>query len=245
MQIKDTDIRGPRKIAASLARIFTFVLLPALIGGCKHDEAGTRVAGWALIDPAQRHPILVSQQPANLTLRVSSNSVGLTPAQRARVMDFVNRSRAGDAGNSRIVISAPGGSANEGAAMEAAEEVRQLMLDSGYSESSIAVEAYHASGSDAPLRVSYLRYVAEAPECGQDWSVNLARDYQNVGYPNLGCANQRNLAVMVANPSDLLGPRTMTPRDSKRRDDTYDKYVKGAATGSASEVSTVQKPVNQ
>lgn len=57
----------------------------------------------------------------------------------------------------------------------------------------------------------------------------------NVPYPNLGCANQRNLAVMVANPADLLGPRTETARSSERRDQVWGKYVKGAATGSAAE----------
>ena len=108
-------------------------------------------------------------------MRVASGSDGLTSVQRARVMEFVSRSKSGDAGNSRFVISAPGGSANESAAMQAADEVRQLMLDSGYSETSIAVEAYQASGGEAPLRVSYMRYVAEAPDCGQDWSQNLAR----------------------------------------------------------------------
>ena len=147
--------------------------------------------------------------------------------QRARVLEFVSRSRSGDAGNSRFVISAPGGSANESAARDAADEVQQLMLDGGYSESSIAVGAYQANGGDAPLHVSYSRYVAEAPDCGQDWSQNLARNRQNVPYPNFGCAMQRNFAVMVANPADLLGPRTMTERDADRRDVAFDEIRKG------------------
>src|SRR6185312_3439700 len=158
-------------------------------------------------------------EPATLNLRIASGSDGLTASQRGRVMDFISRSKAGDAGNSRFVIAAPGGSANEGAAMNAADDVRRLMLASGYSETSIATAAYHAGGRDAPLRISYMRYVAEAPDCGQDWSENLARTYQNTPYPDFGCSNQRNLAVMVANPADLLGPRTMTSRDSNRRDD--------------------------
>jgi pilus assembly protein CpaD len=214
------------------------------MAGCEHDQVGPQTAGWTLIDPAQRHPILVSQQPANLSLRVAANSDGLTPSQRGRVMDFVSRNKAGDAGNSRIVISAPGGSPNETAAMQAADEVRQLMLASGYSESSIAVEAYHAGGGEAPLRLSYMRYVAEAPICGQDWSENLARSYQNTPYPEFGCASQRNFAEMVANPADLLGPRTMTPRDADRRDVAFGRYVKGDAIGSAIEASTVEKIAN-
>ncbi len=227
-----------------MAKILALLILPVAVAGCEHDQVGPQVAGWQLVDPEQRHPILVSQEPATLSLRIASGSDGLTPSQRGRVMDFISRNKAGDAGNSRFVISAPGGSANESAAMDAADDVRRLMLASGYSETSIAVEAYHAAGREAPLRVSYMRYVADAPDCGQDWSENLARSYQNTPYPNFGCASQRNLAVMVSNPADLLGPRTMTPRDANRRDDMYGKYVKGQPLGAAAEAAVIAKPTD-
>ena len=238
MQIEKTTVRGPHRIRPGIAKIIALALLPAALAGCEHDQ-GAQVANWTLIDPEQRHPILVSRQPENLTLHIARGSQGLTPMQRARVLEFVSRSRSVDAGNSRFVISAPGGSENESAAREAAAEVQQLMLDGGYSESSIAVGAYQANGGDAPLHVSYRRYVAEAPDCGQDWSQNLARNRQNVPYPNFGCATQRNFAVKVANPADLLGPRTMTERSADRRDVAFDKYVRGEAVGAAVETTTI------
>jgi pilus assembly protein CpaD len=242
MPIKCTTDRGTRKLHSGFAKVLVIALLPLAVAGCRRDAPGPQVAGWQVIDPEQRHPILVSQQPATLNLRIAASSDGLTPAQRARVLEFAGRSRASDAGNSRIVISAPGGSANEGAAMQAADEARRLMIETGYSETSIAVEAYHADGRDAPLRLSYMRYVAEAPECGRDWSENLARSYQNTPWPNYGCAGQRNLAAMVANPADLLGPRTMTSRDANRRDDMYSKYVTGKPLGADAEAATLAKP---
>ena len=98
------------------------------------------------------------------------------------------------------------------------------------SPTSIAVEAYHAEGShDAPVRVSYLRYVAEAPVCGY-WPTNLADQRDNGNYPNFGCATQRNFAVQVANPGDLVQPRSETARASERRDTVWTKYVKGDTT---------------
>ena len=244
MQIRCTIARRPQVGLSGAGAVLLAGLLSVTLAGCRLDEPGpgTRVAGWQIIDPEQRHPILVSQQPVSLNLRISPSSDGLTPGQRARVLEFASRSRASDSGNSRVVISAPGGSPNEGAAMQAADEARKLMLQTGYSETAIAVEAYHAGGGDAPLRLSYMRYAAEAPECGQDWSENLARTYQNTPYPNFGCAGQRNLAVMVANPSDLLGPRTMTPRDSNRRDNMYEKYVKGEALGASREQQIIAAP---
>jgi pilus assembly protein CpaD len=246
MQMKSTNAGGPVRSGFGAARIIAIALLSTLAGGCKHDGVdGSRVAGWTLTDPDQRHPILVSQQPATLSLRISPSADGLTPAQRARVLEFASHSSASDAGNSRIVIAAPSGSANEGSSMQSADEVRQLLINTGYSETRIAVEAYNASGRDAPLRLSYMRYVAQAPECGLDWSENLARNYQNLPYPNYGCAEQRNLAVQVANPADLLGPRTMTSRDSNRRDNMYKKYVNGDALGASKEAQTIQNMGDQ
>lgn len=217
-----------RKAAASLA----LAVLLAATGGCKHDEELGRpqVAGWSLVDPSQRHPITVSQQPQTLELRVPASARGLSPRQRADMLEFADRSRASDAGNSRLIIQAPGGGANETSSMHAVGEIRQILSDMGFADSSIAIEAYHAGGGNAPVRVSYLRYVAEAPVCGY-WPTNLAVQRDNANYPNFGCANQHNLAVMVANPSDLIGPRTESERMSDRRDVVLGKYVKGEHTG--------------
>jgi pilus assembly protein CpaD len=244
MQMKTLSLREPGKSRFGLIHILTVACLSIAVAGCEHDRIGPHMASWQLIDPEQRHPILVSQQPAVLNLHVAAGSEGLTPSQRGRVMDFIEHGRARDSGNSRIVISAPAGSMNEGAAMEAADDARRMLLASGYSESSIATEAYQAGRRESPLRISYMRYVADAPDCGQDWSENLARSYQNTHYPDFGCANQHNLAVMVANPGDLLGPRTMTPRDANRRDNMYGKYVKGQPLGAEAEAAVVQKIAN-
>lgn len=202
--------------------------LTLALPGCKTDDNRGQVAGWALVDPAQRHPIIVSQQPQTMSLRVPRGSSGLAPQQRAELLAFADRSRASDAGNSRLIIAAPSGSGNEVAAMGAVDEIRTLLSERGFPESSIQVEAYsqEGGGQEPPIKVSYMRYVAEGPECGK-WPENLAYNPNNLPHPNLGCANQHNLAAMVANPADLLGPRTPSQRSSERRDAVWDKYVKG------------------
>lgn len=216
--------RSKPALALSLA------LATLALAGCKHDD-GAQVAGWTLVDPTQRHPILVSQQPAHLNLDVARGSQGLTPSQRADVSEFASHYRAGDAGNSRLIIAAPSGSANEVAAMSAVQDVRELLVSSGFSESSIAVEAYSDEHSGTPpIRISYMRYVAEGPSCGHTFT-NMATDAQNTGSPNHGCANQHNLAAMISNPADLLGPRTEGSRYGERRDDVMNKYAKGKVTG--------------
>lgn len=221
----------PSGTRAGLFACAALVLVATGVAGCRHDSLGApQVAGWSLVDPAQRHPILVSQQPETIEINVASHARRLSPRQRAQVLDFVHRARASDAGNSRLVIQAPSGASNEVAAMNAVGEIRRMINDNGFPEASIAVEAYHGGHMNAPLRLSYLTYVAEAPNCGH-WPGNLADQRDNANYFNFGCANQRNLAVMVANPADLIGPRTEGERLSDRRDVVFDKYIKGEHTG--------------
>jgi pilus assembly protein CpaD len=201
------------------------------LAGCKTTDDPTRVAGWTLVDASERHPILVSQQPTTHVLKVAPGSNGLTSGQRAQLLDFADHYRATDTGASRLVIQAPSGGANEVASMYAVSQIRTLLADQGFAENMISVEAYDANGTrEPPIRVSYLRFVAQPPPCG-NWSTNLADEPMNLPHPNLGCANQHNLGAMVANPADLLGPRSETARDSERRDQVFTKYIKGQPTG--------------
>ena len=54
--------------------------------------------------------------------------------------------------------------------------------------------------------------------------------FENKPYYNLGCANQRNLAAMIDNPSDLVQPRSETPAYTARRTEAFEKYRKGNPT---------------
>jgi pilus assembly protein CpaD len=222
-----------RRSARPLATKLIFASAAALaMSGCKTLEDPTRVAGWTLIDSSQRHPILVSQEPTTHLIRIGSDKqFGLSASQRAQLLAFADHYRVIDSGNSRLVVSVPSGAANEVAVMQAVGEIRALLNGQGFGQDAISVEAYSAEGAaDPPIRVSYLRYVAEPPQCG-DWSTNLAYEPTNLPYPNLGCTQQRNLAVMVANPADLLGPRSETARSGERRDQVWGKYITGQPTG--------------
>lgn len=217
-------------LRSPLMKLAALTLAAATLAGCKHVDDPVDPTTFSLVDPSERHPIIVSQQPKDVTIRVARGSSGMAPAQRANLIEFLQRYRAGDAGNSKLVIQVPSGSSNEVASMHAVGEIRQLVSDQGFEDSMVAVEAYQSDrNSQPPIRVSYLRYVAEAPECGR-WPSNLAREPYNLPYPNMGCATQRNFASMVANPADLVGPRSMTPRPAERRDATWGKYVQGEQT---------------
>ena len=220
---------GSRPTIASL--MLAASLCALALTGCKTlDDSSAHTAGYTLIDPNQRNPIMVSQKPATMSVRVPRGSLGLSPSQRGEIVAFVQRFRTTDAGNGKLVIAVPSGSPNETSAMRAVEEMRRIINDGGFADNIIVVQPYHG-GPDggAPIRFSYMRYVAEGPQCGR-WPTNLARDDRNLNYPNFGCAQQNNLAAMVANPADLVTPRTMDPADAERRLIVFEKWRKGLPT---------------
>lgn len=233
MKFADQSVTGKPAsgVASTLTKLALLTLAAQVLVGCKHLDDPVEPTSFSLVDPSERHPIIVSQQPRDMTVSVARGSSGLTPVQRAQLAEFLRRYRASDAGNSKLVIQVPRGSSNELASVGAIGEIRQLVSEQGFEDSMVAIESYPAArGAQPPIRVSYLRYVADAPECGR-WPTNLAREPYNLPYPNLGCANQRNFAAMVANPADLVGPRTMTPGPSERRQVTWTKYTQGETTG--------------
>jgi pilus assembly protein CpaD len=214
-----------------VAKLLVSSLLALTLAGCKtFDEPGPYIANYNIVDPSQKNPIMVTQQPATLNLKIPRTAPGLSDSQLRETAAFLSHFRNTGMGNSRLVISVPAGTPNEGAAMQAMTQVRRMIVDYGFSDTMIATEPYNGGrNTDAPIRLSYLQYIAEGPACGR-WPTNLARQKDNLNYDNFGCAQQRNLAAQIANPADLLGPRSMTPSDAERRSVVIGKYERGEST---------------
>ncbi|MFV0298178.1 MAG: CpaD family pilus assembly protein [Hyphomicrobiaceae bacterium] len=231
MHIQKFRLNSNHRYVNMIPKILLVSVSALIVAACSRTlESTEQVAGWSILDASQRHPILVSEEPANLSLRVARGSRGLTPHQRARLSDFLARYRGADTGNGKLSIRVPSGSPNEVASLRAVEDAKAVIRDFSIDDSRISVAAYYSDrDAQPPLRIAYTRFIAEAPECG-NWPTNLADDSRNLPYPNLGCSTQRNMALQVSNPADLLGPRTMTPAISERRDTQWNKWVGGEST---------------
>ncbi len=217
--------------AGTVATGLILATAAASLTGCRPgEEPGVHVASWAMVDARQRHPIVVTNEPAHLDLRVSSTAHGLSPGQRAQAIDFFRRYRGTGSDAGRLAVGVPSGGANDVAVVRALADLREIARDAGISDGNVSVRPYRPGrDANAPIRMSYARFVAEGPECGL-WPDNLADDRRNLPYANFGCAAQRNLAAQVSNPADLLGPRTVTPAAAERRDAVYEKYIAGKVT---------------
>ncbi len=102
-----------------------------------------------------------------------------------------------------------------------------------------AIKVHHYHPDDIrtlpTIRLSYPKIAAVAGPCGL-WPEDLGPSIkdpsygENKDYYNFGCANQRNLAAMIDNPSDLVQPRSETPAYTPRRSEAFEKYRKGETT---------------
>jgi pilus assembly protein CpaD len=195
-------------------------------------------------DYRQRHPITVTEADHTLELFVGSNRGELNPTQRAEVLAFAQTWKNEATGG--VVVDLPVGTTNEHAAAEAMRAIRSILTASGVPGEGVIVRGYHPPGLKlATIRITYPRISAQAGPCGL-WPTDIGpsanREYfENQPPWNAGCATQRNLAAMVANPADLVQPRAETPAYEMRRTTVMEKYRAGQPSGVQDQTSSNAK----
>jgi pilus assembly protein CpaD len=224
-----TAIHSSRTRTATGALLF----LALALGGCKTVAQDTTSS--IPDDYRLRHPIIVEERAKTTEVFVGSQRGGLSATQRADVIslgqDWLRE------GTGVITAEVPVNTPNARAAKESYREVHSLLMAIGVPQNGVLMRSYQPSDPRMlpTIRVSYPLIAASAGPCGT-WPDDLASSIKNKGYLankpyyNLGCAQQRNLAAMVANPSDLVQPRAETPVYAGRRTFVLDKYRKGEST---------------
>lgn len=172
-------------------------------------------------DGAVNHPIAVEPSYRELKVTYAGGADGMSADDAAKLDAFLADYRTH--GNGSLSISAPG-SAGRAAITFFAEHAAAT----GISRNRILVST-RESGGDGRVSISYIAYTARADSCG-DWSENLAYSADNLTPGNFGCSVQHNIAAMVADPRDLLGPRPFEPADANRAGAVLEKYEQGMPT---------------
>lgn len=184
--------------------------------GMMTDDSGT------MSDPAVNHPISV--EPSFREMKVNfAGPAGMNPDDAARFDNFLADYRAH--GNGSLGISVPAGAPSHAAITYFAERA----ASTGISRDKILVSTHDTADGDYRVDVSYITYTASTDRCG-DWSENLAFTLDNQTSKNFGCSVQHNMAAMVADPRDLLGPRRFEPGDANRAAVVLDNYEQGKPT---------------
>jgi pilus assembly protein CpaD len=196
----------------------------ALMTGCASYDRNHFTVGSVPDDYRTRHPIVVSQSDITEDIVVSQNSREISYRDRGAVNAFGSKFMQSGAAEMGILV--PAGSPNEAAARRIAHQAKQVLVERGIPASRITIHSYSAAGhgDSATLRLVYTGVTAKVEgACGQ-WNEDIADTTENRNYANFGCATQQNLAAMVANPSDLLGPRGESEIDATRRTIVIDDW---------------------
>jgi pilus assembly protein CpaD len=173
------------------------------------------------VDPNVRFPVAVEPRMMTLRLPYDGGPAGIDQNASGQIARFAADYL--DHGSGAIAVSAP--TRYPDAPGDIAARLAQL----GVPQDRILVGNQDESGSPNSVKLTYIRYVAQTPACG-DWSTDLTKTGANTVAPNFGCATQHNIAAMVADPRDLVSPQALTPTDAQRRLDVLDKYRKGETT---------------
>jgi pilus assembly protein CpaD len=226
-----STIQNARRRAALICtRGLLIAGVGAALAGC--NTTGTTIdttAAGIPNDYHQRHPITLKEGTKSVVLLVGAGRGGLSPMQRAEVLAFAQSWKREATGG--VSIDRPVGAPNERAASDALRETLSIMEQAGVPHDGIGIQPYHPASPVAPLRLNYPLTTATAGPCGL-WPDDLGASYEvkhfeNRQYYNLGCATQRNLASMVAEPADLVQPRAEQPAYTGKRTFGIDKWRKG------------------
>ena len=208
--------------------------LAMTLGACMHtDNAGAPLSYSE--DYRKRHPIAIEEADHATVIFVGHARGGLSAEQRADVLGLAKTWL--HEGSGAITADLPVDTPNARAAADSFREIRALLAAAGVPARGIIVRNYHPEDQRqlATIRLNYPKISAVAGPCGL-WPEDLGPSiknksyYENKSYYNFGCANQRNLAAMVDNPSDLVQPRPETAAYTARRTQAFDKYRKGTPT---------------
>jgi pilus assembly protein CpaD len=192
------------------------LIVAALASSCAYVQDQTTV-GAVPDDYRTRHPIVVHESETKQDIIVSINARKLSLREQDVVRGFAASYRR--SGAKEMAVLVPTGSPNEAAARRLAREATDILRTAGIAAGNIRVMHYAARelGDAATIRLAYGALVAEVlSQCGQ-WPEDMFNTVQNENYYNFGCATQKNLAAMVANPADLVGPRAESEIDATRR----------------------------
>ncbi|HXQ06827.1 MAG TPA: CpaD family pilus assembly protein [Bradyrhizobium sp.] len=208
--------------------------LSAALGACA-NSGGEVVTASVPDDYRLRHPIAIQEADRSVVIFVGHARGGLSASQRADVAGLAQIWAR--EGTGAIVADVPVDTPNARAAAATFREAQALLAAGGVPPRGITLRHYHPDDprAFATIRLSYPRIAAVAGPCGlwpEDLGPSIANaDYsENKSYHNFGCANQRNLAAMIDNPSDLEQPRSETPAYTTRRTEAFEKYRKGDPT---------------
>jgi pilus assembly protein CpaD len=201
--------------------------------GCGGGYAGRQAPpANPILDAHLQRTVLEAYTPtavpveARLVLAAADGAQGLSGQEYSQLTTFANDFV--QLGRGTLVISVPVNAGNSATAALIAQDAQRALYAGGVDYAKISGGTYQAQGRpNAPIMLSFARYEAQKIAC-KPWSeTDPRKTASNLPPDRFGCAQNANLAAMVADPGDLLADRRDGPRDAGRIQVGVDKQRKG------------------
>lgn len=223
------SIAQPRRAAAMAVALSALMLLGACGGGrAAKEEPPVDFVEQAHLKRTVLDAYLPEVVPVEARMAVSapSGAAGLSVQEAAELKAFAQEYVRLGRGN--IVVSVPANATNSQTAGQVAQDVQRALFLGGVDFSKISAGPYQAQGqSNAPILISFGRYEAKPIACEPWTSFDPRKTAENIPPDRFGCAQNANLAAMIADPGDLLGDRKDGGRDAARIQNGIDLHRKG------------------
>ena len=225
---------NPTRFTLRCARsIVPLALLAATLAACKHTNE--ELVSSVPTDYRLRHPVVVQEADRTVEVFVGIGRGGLTASQRTDVTAYAQTWL--HEGTGPIAVDLPVSTPNARAATQSLQDIQAIFSSVGVPARGVTVRRYTPANPSqfATIKLNYPKVTADAGPCGL-WPEDLGPSFRNPiyqdnrPYSNFGCASQRNMAAMVANPADLVQPRPESPSFTTRRTTVLGKYSRGEPT---------------
>ena len=200
----------PRRLGTT-----TFLVVALTLAAC-----GPRVPH---ADYRVQHPLKVELKTFAVAMRLGADGI-TSVADRSGVdvlvREYLRRSR-----SPLITATSPGD--DDAAASRRTALIRKRLLDLGVRPTNILLQPGKApvEGTDAVI-LSFQGYEIKVPECGV-WIGEAGFNPTNLPHTNRGCAYQRNIGLMLADPGVLIKPNALSSIDAQYTDIILQRYRSG------------------
>jgi pilus assembly protein CpaD len=211
------------------------LLAIVLAGAAATVLAGCNPPDMQSYDPHAKFAAEVQQKTAVLFLEPAPSGA-ISGDDRQRITEFSQDFRDRNAGPIGIAVGAT--SKTDPAAIAFANHIRDSLSAQGIPAEAVNVTLHPEWSAGAAHRatVMFPIWVADIPDCGMT-NEYMEVNFYNQNWGNLGCATERNTALMAVNPLDLQQMQPPSGRWGLRATDAITKYGKGDTIASPVETN--------
>ena len=210
------------------------VLALALVGAAV-ALAACNPPGMESYDPHTKFSAEVQKKTAVMFLEPAPSGA-VRGEDRTRITEFSQDFRDRNAGPIGIAVGAT--SKTDPQAIAFANHIRESLGAQGIPAEAVEVTLHPEWSAGAAHRatVMFPIWVADIPDCGMT-NEYMEINFYNQNWGNLGCATERNTALMAVNPLDLQQMQPPSGRWGLRSTDVVTKYGSAAVIASPIEAN--------